>query len=129
MIPLYSIERWTKQLSSHFWIPPSRKGYFLSLFQKLKIRPSFYYPVSKYPEVVALHHDSKLIRNYVENVDYRVKGYDKKLMSDKHIQVNSQKKYSLSLKYRCNNEVIMHVGLACFDGNQNIISPVQVVYS
>ena len=47
-------------------------------------------------------------------------------MSDKHIPVKNRQKYRLSLKYRCQNDIILHIGLACFDKDHNLISPVQV---
>ena len=47
-------------------------------------------------------------------------------MSDKHLKVKNKQNYRLNLKYRCKDDVIIHVGLACFDTNRCNISPVQV---
>jgi hypothetical protein len=56
-----------------------------------------------------------------------VKGFDKKLMSDRHLPVSGKNSYRLALKYRSKDNVIIHVGLACFDEHRVLISPVQVV--
>ena len=47
-------------------------------------------------------------------------------MSDKHTPIDSKSTYRLSLKYRCQDNIILHVGVACFDQKRNMISPVQV---
>jgi hypothetical protein len=56
-------------------------------------------------------------------------GYDKKLMSDKYIEVDVGKKYQLSLKMRNSAPLLVHLGLACFDEHKNAISPVQVKFT
>ena len=62
----------------------------------------------------------------IANLVYRVKGYDKKLMSDKHIGVKGGKEYHLSFRFKSKENVIIHAGVACFDGGRNLIAPVQV---
>ena len=42
-------------------------------------------------------------------------GHDKKLMSDKYIEIEQGKKYRLTLKFRSNNQVVVHFGVACYD--------------
>ena len=32
LVPLYGIERWLKQVNLHFWLTPSMRTYYLSLF-------------------------------------------------------------------------------------------------
>ena len=59
-------------------------------------------------------------------VDYSVMGHDKKLMSDKYYQVTPDHSYTLSLLYRSEPEVIVHLGVACYDLNKNPINPVQI---
>ena len=47
-------------------------------------------------------------------------------MSDKYYQVDSKSKYRLKLRYKSQSEAIVHVGVACYDYNKSVISPVQV---
>lgn len=81
-----------KQLRHHFWIWKQKKDYFLSLFDKIKGKVSFYYPCVKYAEIVELRHDSadNSLRICHNNLDYKIKGQEKKLLSDKYYKIENE---------------------------------------
>jgi len=58
--------------------------------------------------------------------DYRVTGHDKKLLSDKYLEINPQKGYRLCLQFRCPDSILLHIGIACYDKEKKLINPVQV---
>ena len=55
-----------------------------------------------------------------------MKGYDKKLMSDHHYEIQAEKRYKLTLEIRSVHKMIIHIGIACYDKHKNIIHPIQV---
>jgi hypothetical protein len=62
---------------------------------------------------------------------YRIKGYEKKLMSDKYIEIEEDgpAAYEMKLLYRSKSKVVVHFGFASFDEYKNAISPLQVCMS
>lgn len=62
----------------------------------------------------------------MDDIDYKVTGHDKKLLSDKYLPVDGQRGYRLSMQFRCADSVLMHIGIACYDKDRKLISPVQV---
>lgn len=56
---MFGVDHWIKQLGNHFWVPPARKDYFLSLAAKLKGKVSFFYPCSRYSDFVRLLADQQ----------------------------------------------------------------------
>lgn len=57
LLPYFGTKKWIKQLSSHFWISKGTKMYFTSLAEKLRGKVSFFYPCSKYPDMVKLAYE------------------------------------------------------------------------
>lgn len=57
---------------------------------------------------------------------YSCRGGDRKILSDDFIPVDPSKAYELKLDLRTSDEMILYVGLVCFDQNKEFIHSTQV---
>ena len=146
LVGLYGAAKFLKYLSSHFWFSQhvistitQRKTYIQKKVEELPNNPTFFYPCSKFPQNVSLSWErlgppsSGSRGTLIVDLDmshykigYRVRGYDKKLMSDKYIEIHPERGYRLELEMKTSHKMLVYVGLACYDQAKRFINTIQI---
>ncbi len=60
---------------------------------------------------------------------YSCKGGDRKILSDDFIPIDPTRAYELKIDLRTSDDMILYVGLVCFDQNKEFIHSTQVIFN
>ncbi len=74
---------------------------------------TFFYPCHKFPQNVNIAYE--VVPKAAGRLYYRVRGAQKKLMSDKFIEIDTNQQYQLQIDIKTTHKMLVYIGLACFD--------------
>ena len=120
MAEYYGVHKFLKQLETHLWIDEETKKVYNEVLNSRIDQPSFFFPCSKYPNLVTLEYEQGESGDKETSFFYRVCG-SRKLMSDKYTQVDQSKEYTLQMDIRAKEEAEVEVGITCYDSNRHCI--------